>query len=57
MDASFLTLPQVVVVNQVLACNATLGYEEIFNVQVSTAQHSTAPQPSMVPAWCQALQR
>ncbi|PRW56735.1 Protease Do-like 9 isoform A [Chlorella sorokiniana] len=25
---------EVVVVNQVLACNATLGYEEIFNVQV-----------------------
>lgn len=31
---------QVVVVNQVLACNATLGYEEIFNVQVS--DHASA---------------
>ncbi len=35
--------------NQVLACNATLGYEEIFNVQVSTAQHSRA--------WLSAAQR
>jgi hypothetical protein len=28
---------QVVVVNQVLACNATLGYEDTFNTQVGRA--------------------
>lgn len=38
---------EVVVLSQVLACDATLGYEEIYNTQVSQSVSRTkAKQPS-----------
>ena len=47
---------QVVVVNQVLACNATLGYEDTFNTQASAPGGCPAPARLPCQAWQQALQ-